>query len=155
MSGNQLNKMTTQNHDSSKTSNLTRAWLRGAKNAPLPIIRDSSNMDRAIDFKLGRPSPASISHRTLKKNSGSAVEIFLSYGRFCDVTTADFLAQKQPIFLSLSKTHFLTKMQMKNAKRRKLTSSTRWLSRFFKILSFWPPKLEIFENFGFLPEKYP
>ena len=43
------------------------------------------------------------------------------------------LVENWPKFAGLWKTQFLMKTQMKNTKRRKMRSSTRWLSRFFKI----------------------
>ena len=36
----------------------------------------------------------------------------------------------------------------KTQKRRKTRSSTRWLSRFFKILGFWPLKFQKIDFFG-------
>ena len=47
-----------------------------------------------------------------------------------------FLVENWPNFAGLWKTQFLMKTQMKNTKRRKMRSSTRWLSQFFKILGF-------------------
>ena len=52
------------------------------------------------------------------------------------------LVENWPNFAGLWKTQFLMKTQMKNTKRRKMRSSTRWLSRFFKILGFWPLKFQ-------------
>ena len=46
------------------------------------------------------------------------------------------LVENWPNFAGLWKTQFLMKTQMKNTKWRKMRSSTRWLSRFFKILGF-------------------
>ena len=45
------------------------------------------------------------------------------------------LVESWPNFAGLWKTQFLIKTQMKNTKRRKMRSSTRWLSRFFS--KFW------------------
>ena len=59
------------------------------------------------------------------------------------------LVENWPNFAGLWKTQFLIKTQMKNTKRRKMRSSTRWLSRFFKILGFWPlkfQKIDFLEN---------
>ena len=52
------------------------------------------------------------------------------------------LVENWPNFAGLWKTQFLMKTQMENTKRRKMRSSTRWLSRFFKILGSWPPKFQ-------------
>ena len=41
-----------------------------------------------------------------------------------------------PNLAGLWKTQLLMKMQMENTLRHKMRSSTRWLSRFFKILGF-------------------
>ena len=45
------------------------------------------------------------------------------------------LVENWPNFAGLWKTQFLMKTQMENIKRRKMRSSTRWLSRFFS--KFW------------------
>ena len=58
------------------------------------------------------------------------------------------LVENWPNFAGLWKTQFLIKTQMKNTKRRKMRSSTRWLSRFFKILGFWPLKFQKIDFFG-------
>ena len=58
------------------------------------------------------------------------------------------LVENWPNFAGLWKTQFLMKTQMKNTKRRKMRSSTRWLSRFFKILGFWPIKFQKIDFFG-------
>ena len=58
------------------------------------------------------------------------------------------LVENWPIFAGLWKTQFLIKTQMKNTKGRKMRSSTRWLSRFFKILGFWPLKFQKIDFFG-------
>ena len=58
------------------------------------------------------------------------------------------LVENWPKFAGLWKTQFLMKTQMKNTKRRKMRSSTRWLSRFFKILGFWPIKFQKIDFFG-------
>ena len=50
------------------------------------------------------------------------------------------LVENWPNFAGLWKTQFLMKTQMENTKRRKMRSSTWWLSRFFKSLGFWPLK---------------
>ena len=52
------------------------------------------------------------------------------------------LVENWPNFAGLWKTQFLMKTQMENAKRRKMRSTIRWLSRFFKILGFWPLKFQ-------------
>ena len=52
------------------------------------------------------------------------------------------LVENWPNFAGLWKTQFLMKTQMENTKRRKMRSSTRWPSRFFKILGFWPLKFQ-------------
>ena len=51
------------------------------------------------------------------------------------------LVENWPNFAGLWKTQFLIKTQMKNTKRRKMRSSTRWLSRFFKNFGFLTPKI--------------
>ena len=58
------------------------------------------------------------------------------------------LVENWPNFAGLWKTQFLMKTQMKNTKRRKMRSSTTWLSRFFKILGFWPLKFQKIDFFG-------
>ena len=58
------------------------------------------------------------------------------------------LVENRPNFAGLWKTQFLMKTQMKNTKRRKMRSSTRWLSRFFKILGFWSLKFQKIDFFG-------
>ena len=58
------------------------------------------------------------------------------------------LVENWPNFAGLWKTQFLTKTQMRNTKRRRMRSSTRWLSRFFKILGFWPLKFQKIIFFG-------
>ena len=58
------------------------------------------------------------------------------------------LVENWPNFAGLWKTQFLMETQMKNTKRRKMRSSTRWLSRFFKILGFWPLKFQKIDFFG-------
>ena len=57
------------------------------------------------------------------------------------------LVDNWPNFAGLWKTQFLIKTQMKNTKRRRMRCSTRWLSRFVKILGFWPLK---FQKINFL-----
>ena len=46
------------------------------------------------------------------------------------------MVENWPNFAGLWKTQFLIKTQMENTIRRKMRSSTRWLSRFLKILGF-------------------
>ena len=58
------------------------------------------------------------------------------------------LVENWPNFAGLWKTQFLMKTQMKNTNRRKMRSSTRWLSQFFKILGFWPLKFQKIDFFG-------
>ena len=111
-------------------------------------------------MKLGRPSHTTILHRPWFFFFFKSVGNFLRYGRFCDVTTRHFWSKIGPNFAGLWKTQFLMKTQMENTNRRKMRSSTRWLSRFFKILGFWPlkfqkidffwkmiPKIQNFQNF--------
>ena len=52
------------------------------------------------------------------------------------------LVENWPNFAGLWKTQFLMKTRMENTIRRKMRSSTRWLSRFVKILGFWPLKFQ-------------
>ena len=120
---------------------LTRAWPGGgAFNAPLPNIRDSSNTNSAIDVKLGRPSHTTIWHRPWKCfwNPSEIFEIWSILWRHY----TPLLVENWPNFASLWMTQFLMKTQMENTKRRKMRRSTRWLSRFFKILGFWSLKFQ-------------
>ena len=116
---------------------LTRAWPGGGRlTPPLPNIRDSSKTNSAIDVKLGRPSHTTILHRPWNFfwNPSENFEIWSILWRHY----TPLLVENWPNFAGLWKTQFLMKMQMENTKRRKMWSSTRWLSRFFKILGFWP-----------------
>ena len=108
----------------------------GVWRPPLPNIRDSSKTNRAIDVKLGRPSHTTIWHRPwiFFWNPSEIFEIWSILWRHY----TPLLVENWPNFAGLWKTQFLIKTQMKNTKRRKMRSSTRWLSRFFKILGFWP-----------------
>ena len=138
---------------------LTRAWPGGGRlTPPLPNIRDSSKTNSAIDMKLGRPSHTTILHRPWN--------FFEIRRKFFDIWSilwrhyTPLLVENWPNFAGLWKTQFLMKTQMENTNRRKMRSSTRWLSRFFKILGFWPlkfqkidffwkmiPKIQNFHNF--------
>ena len=73
---------------------------------------------------------------------------FLRYGRFLWRHYTPLLVENWPNFAGLWKTQFLMKTQMENTKRRKMRSSTRWPSRFFKILGFWPLKFQKIDFFG-------
>ena len=55
--------------------------------------------------------------------------------------------QKVVNLLEPVKNVFLDQNANKKHQRREMTNSTKWLSRFFKILSFWPPKFKIFDFF--------
>ena len=112
----------------------------GAFDAPLPNIRDSSKTNSAIDVKLGRPSHTTIWHRPW-----NFFEIRRKFFEIWSILGRDYtplLVENWPNFAGLRKTQFLMKTQMENTKRRKMRSSTRWLSRFFKILGFWPLKFQ-------------
>ena len=108
----------------------------GAFDAPLPNIRDSSKTNSAIDVKLGRPSHTTIWHRPwfffeIRRKFFEIWSILWRHYR-------PLLVENWPNFAGLWKTQFVMKTQMENTKRRKMRSSTRWLSRFFKILGFDP-----------------
>ena len=113
---------------------------------PLPNIRDSSKTNSAIDVKLGRPSHTTIWHRPWNffEIRRKIFEIWSILWRHY----TPLLVENWPNFAGLWKTQFLIKTQMKNTKRRKMRSSTRWLSRFFEILGFWPLKFQKIDFFG-------
>ena len=113
---------------------------------PLPNIRDSSKTNGAIDVKLGRPSHTTIWHRPwfFFLNPPEIFEIWSILWRHY----TPLLVENWPNFAGLWKTQFLMKTQMESTKRRKMRSSTRWLSLFFKILGFWPLKCQKIDFFG-------
>ena len=107
---------------------------------PLPNFRDSSKTNSAIDVKLGRSSHTTIWHRPwiCFWNPSEIFEIRSILWRHY----TPLLVENWPNFAGLWKTQFLMKIQLENTKRRKMRSSTRWLSRFFKILGFWVLKFQ-------------
>ena len=122
--------------DNDHTTSLTRAWPGGGvwRPPPLPNIRDSSKTNSAIDVKLGRPSHTTIWHRPWKFCSNPS-EIFWDMVDFVTSLHAIF-GRKLAKLRGSVEDAVLMKTQMKNTLRRKMRSSTRWLSRFFKILGF-------------------
>ena len=112
----------------------------GAFDAPLPNIRDSSKTNSAIDVKLGSLliQQFDIVREFLFKNPSENFEIWSILWRHY----TPLLVEKWPNFAGLWKTQFFIKTQMENTKRRKMRSSTRWLSRFSTILGFWPLKFK-------------
>ena len=132
---------------------LTRAWPGGGRLTPppLPNIRDSSKTNSAIDVKLGRPSHTTIWHR-LWKFFWNPSEIFWDMVDFVTSLHATF-GRKLAKLRGSVEDAVLMKTQMENTKRRKMRSSTRWLSRFFKILGFWPLKFQKIDFFGKLSLK--
>ena len=112
----------------------------GVWRPPLPNIRDSSKTNSAIDVKLGRPSHTTILHRPWN--------FFLkSVGNFWDMV--DFVTSLHATFgRKLAKLRGSVEDAVFNEnangkhQRRKMRRSTRWLSRFFKILGFWPLKFK-------------
>ena len=124
----------------------------GASDAPpLQNIRDSSKTNSAIDVKLGRPSHTIISHRPWNffEIRRKSFEIWSILWRHY----TPLLVENWPNFAELWKTQFLMKTQMENTERRKMRSSIRWLSRFFRILGFWPLKFQKIDFFGKLSLK--
>ena len=109
-------------------------------------------------MKLGRPSHTTILHRPWNffEIRRKIFEIWSILWRHY----TPLLVENWPNFAGLWKTQFLMKTQIENTNRRKMRSSTRWLSRFLKILGFWPlkfqkidffwkmiPKIQNFQNF--------
>ena len=96
-------------------------------------------------MKLGRPSHTTIWHRPW-----NFFEICRKFFEIWSILWRHYtplLVENWPNFAGLWKTQFLMKTQIKNTKRRKMRSSTRWLSRFFKILGFWPLKFQKIDFF--------
>ena len=114
--------------------------------APSRIFRVSSKTNSAIDVKLGRPSRTTIWHRLwiFFWNLSEIFEIWSILWRHY----TPLLVENWPNFAGLWKTQFLMKTQMENTKRCKMRISTRWLSRFFKILGFWPLNFQKIYFFG-------
>ena len=97
-------------------------------------------------MKLGRPSHTIIWHRpwTFFWNPSEFFEIWSILWRHY----TPLLVENWPNFAGLWKTQFLMKTQMENTNRRKMRSSTRWQSRFLKILGFWSLKFQKIDFFG-------
>ena len=126
---------------------LTRAWPEGAFDAPRSRIFAIAQKRTALStcYLAGLLIQQ---FNIVREFFLKSVGIFFKYGRFCDVTTRHFWSKIGPNFAGLWKTQFLMKTQIENTKRRKMRSSTRWPSRFFKILWFWPLKLKKNDFFG-------
>ena len=118
----------------------------GRLTPPLPNIRDSSKTNSAIDVNL-----AGLLIQQFYIVRGNFFEIRRKFFEIWSILWRHYtplLVENWPNFTGLWKTQFLIKTQMKNTKRRKMRSSTRWLSRFFKILGLWPLKFQKIDFFG-------
>ena len=130
---------------------LTRAWPGGGRlTPPLPNIRDSSKTNNAIDVKLGRPSHTTIWHRPWIFFWNPS-EIFWDIVDFVTSLHATFGRKLAELRGSVEGAVF-NENANKNTKRRKMRRSTRWLSRFFKILGFWPLKFQKIDFLEYDPQ---
>ena len=107
---------------------------------PLYVCRDISVTRRANRLKLRIPSNTSILHLLwfcfeIRRKTFERWPILWRH-------YTQLLVENWLNFASLWKTHFLMKMQMESTWRRKMINSTRWLSRFFEVLGFWPLRLK-------------
>ena len=90
-------------------------------------------------MKLGRPSHTTIWHRPCFFFFEIRLKIFEIWSILWRHYTP-LLVENWPNFAGLWKTQFLMKTQIENTKRRKMRSSTRWLSRFFSKFWVFEPK---------------
>ena len=126
---------------------LTRAWPGGAFDAPPSRIFAIAQKRTA----LSTWNLAGLLIQQFDIVRGNFFEIRRKIFEIWSILWRHYtplLVENWPYFAGLWKTQFLIKTQMKNTKRRKMRSSTRWLSRFFKILGFWPLKFQKIDFFG-------
>ena len=110
-------------------------------------------------MKLAKPSHITIRHRPYFFFFWNPSEFFWDMIDFVTSLHATF-GRKLAKLRGSVEDAVLMKMQMENIKRRKMRPSTRWLSRFFKILGFWllkfqknlffwkmNPEIQNFQNF--------
>ena len=119
----------------------------GAFDAPLPNIRDSSKTNSAIDVKLGRPSYTTIKHRPWFFFFNPSEFFFLDMVDFVTSLHATF-GRKLAKFRGAVEDAVFNENANEKHQKTKMRSSTRWLSRFFKILGFWPLKFQKIIFFG-------
>ena len=127
---------------------LTRAWPGGRLTLPPSrIFAIAQKLTELSTWNLACLLNTTIWHRPwiFFWNPSEIFEIWSILWR----PYTPLLVENWPNFAGLWKTQFLMKTQMKNTQRRKMRSSTRWLSRFFfyTILGFWPLKFQKIDFF--------
>ena len=126
-----------------KWKHLTRAWPGGGRLTPPPPSRIF-----VIAQKRTALSTWNLAHLLIQQFDIVRENFFGIRRKFFEIWSilwrhyTPLLVENWPNFAGLWRTQFLMKTQMENIKRRKIRSSTRWLSRFFKILGFWPLKFQ-------------
>ena len=116
-----------------KIAPLTRHLLGGGGALNAPTFSNELRQTSGSCHKLNGPSSDKISEKSNRK--------FWSYWHFSDVTTRDF-GPKSGYCLRVHKRQTIEWKRIQTQVRRKMTSSTRWLSRIFDISWFWPPKFQ-------------
>ena len=102
-------------------------------------------------MKLGRPSHTTNWHRPWKF-FWSLSEIFWDMVDFVTSLHATFGRKLAKLHRSVEDA-CLNENANGKTKRRKMRSATRWLSRFFKILGFWPQKFQKIKFLGEMDSK--
>ena len=129
---------------------ITRAWPGGRLTPPSRIFAIAQKRTSLSTWNLG-----GLLIQQFDIVRGNFFEIRRKFFEIWSILWRHYtplLVENWSNFAGLWKTQFLMKTQIKNIKRRKMRSSTRWLSRFFKILGFWPLN---FQKIGFFWKMIP